>query len=281
MNPDWTEAYPNRERIRSETKAMLEAYIQAVLEHIPRDAVRDVFFKGSALKPWDSLVDYVPGISDVDIHVWTQDDAPLEGFLPSLEDALNLQARAEDRFFQAVPDPVHVPRVQLISLNSLLTDKRFVGSPRQTVRSRFGLDYPVGSITDPTEIRALDGLKLLEGLQTSVFDPMRAVDKPSTSLRFLLRDLSWRVGPLASRVLSVLGMEYVTAWGHNRTFLLRELRALGEFELPSSITAFYVSCWAYFLSSDRDGNAGRTAILAARDALRRGAQIAQKHGCSS
>jgi hypothetical protein len=139
----------------------------------------------------------------------------------------------------------------------------------------------VGSITDPTEIRALDGLKLLEGLQTSVFDPMRAVDKPSTSLRFLLRDLSWRVGPLASRVLSVLGMEYVTAWGHNRTFLLRELRALGEFELPSSITAFYVSCWAYFLSSDRDGNAGRTAILAARDALRRGAQIAQKHGCSS
>ena len=278
MNPDWTEAYPNRERIRFETEAMLEAYIEATLEAIGREAVRDVFFKGSANKPWNSLVDYVPELSDVDIHIWTQDEAPFEGFLPSLEDALKLQSRAEGLFFERVPDPVHVPRVQLISLNTLLNDKRFVGSPRQTVRSRFGLDYPTGSTTDPAEIRALDGLNLLEGLQTSVFDPMRAVDKPSTSLRFLLRDLSWRVGPLASRVLSVLGMEYATAWGHNRTFLLHELHALGEFELTSSITAFYVSGWAYFLSNDRDGNAGRTAIVAARDALERGVQIARKHG---
>ena len=130
---------------------------------------------------------------------------------------------------------------------------------------------------NPLEVRALDGFNLLEAVQTSAFDPMRAIDKPSRSLRFLLRDLSWRIGPLASRVLSVLGVDDATAWGRNRSFLLEQLRSCGEAALASSITAFYVSGWTYFLSDDRDGHAGRKAILAAQAALEHGVSIARTH----
>jgi hypothetical protein len=262
---------------RFEVDAMKAAYLETILEVIPRVALRDVFFKGSAFKAWEFSVDYVPELSDVDIHVWFEDDDGFDKTFPTLEAALGFSAKAEARFFAACPKPLHVPRVQLIALNRLLPGQLFMASPSSVTHSHFGLEYPSGRHITPDAIRTFDAQSLLEEAEQvmNVIRPERMIDKSSKSLRFILRDLSWRVGPLASRVMSALGASYEEAWGHNRSSLLQMLEAQGQHDLVSSIRGFYWNAWTYFLSQDRDGNAARTAIRHAVNSLETGGQIAQ------
>jgi hypothetical protein len=256
---------------RLEVDAMKAAYLETILEVIPRVALRDVFFKGSAFKAWESSVDYVPELSDVDIHVWFQDDDGFDKTFPTLEAALEFSAKAEARFFAACPKPLHVPRVQLIALNWLLTYESFVSNPAGNPHSHFGLEYPSGQNPDPDVIRANDSRNLLEQVEqsSSVIRPERMVDKHSKDFRAIL---------LASRVVSVLGSSSEEAWGgHNRSNLLLKLEAQGQHDLVSSIRGFYGNSWTYFLSNDRNGNAARNAIRHAANALEMGGRIAQSH----
>jgi hypothetical protein len=263
---------------RLEVKAMKAAYLETILEVIPQVALRDVFFKGSAFKAWDDLVDYVPELSDVDIHVWFQDDDGFEKTFPTLEAALEFSAKAEARFFAACPKPLHVPRVQLIALNWLLTYESFVSNPAGNPHSHFGLEYPSGQNPDPDVIRAIDSQNLLEEAErvVNLIKPERMVDKHSKDFRAILCDLGERIGPLASRVVSLRGSSSEDAWGgHNRSNLLLKLEAQGQHDLVSSIRGFYQNAWTYFLSQDRDGNAARSAIRHAANALELGGRIAQ------
>lgn len=255
---------------RLEVDAMKAAYLETILEVIPRVALRDVFFKGSAFKPWDDLVDYVPELSDVDIHVWFEDDDGFEKTFPTLEAALEFSAKAEARFFAICPKPLHVPRVQLIALNRLLTYESFVSNPAGNPYSHFGLEYPSGQNLDPDVIRATDLQNLIEQAEqlSSVIRFERMVDKHSKDFRAILCDLGERIGPLASRALSLLGSSFEDAWGgHNRSSLLLKLEAQGQHDLVSSIRGFYESAWTYFLSQDRDGDTARNAIQHAAKAL--------------
>ncbi len=131
-----------------------------------------------------------------------------------------------------------------------------------------------GGLLTPEQIRKSDRQRLLETAQSRAFEPLSIIDKPSKNLRTLLNDLSWRMGPLASRVLSVLGADFEDAWGHNRSHLITQLEIHGEHALSEQIKTFYVAGWAYFLSGNRDGNSGRMAIVAARAALLRGVDVA-------
>jgi hypothetical protein len=263
---------------RSDINAMKAAYLETILEVIPRVALRDVFFKGSAFKVWDDLVDYVPELSDVDIHVWFEDDDGFDKTFPTLEAALEFSAKAEARFFAACPKPLHVPRVQLIALNELLRYESFVSNPAGNPHSYFGLEYPSGQ--NPDVIRANDSRNLLEEAEQvlNVIKPERMVDKHSKDFRAILCNLGERIGPLASRALSLLGSSSEEAWGgHNRSSLLLKLEAQGQHDLVSSIRGFYWNAWTYFLSHDRDGNAARSTIRHAANALEMGVQIAQRH----
>ena len=253
------------------------AYLETILEVIPQLALRDVFFKGSAFKAWDDLVDYVPELSDVDIHLWFEADDGFEQTFPTLEAALEFSAKAEARFFAACPKPLHVPRVQLIALNRLLGGEGFVASPVSVTHSHFGLEYPSGRNTTPEAIRTVDAQSLLEEAEqiSRIIRPERMIDKHGKDLRSVLRDLSWRIGPLAARAISVLGASYEDAWGHNRSSLLLKLEAQSQHDLVSSIRGFYKNAWTYFLSQDRDGNAARTAIRHGAKALEMGGQVAQ------
>jgi hypothetical protein len=265
---------------RLEVNAMKAAYLETILEVIPRVVLRDVFFKGSAFKVWDDLVDYVPELSDVDIHVWFQDDDGFDKTFPTLKAALEFSAKAEARFFATYPKPLHVPRVQLIALNELLRYEAFVSNPAGNPHSHFGLEYPSGQNLDPDVIRATDLQNLIEQAEqvSSVIRPERMVDKHSKDFRAILCDLGERIGPLASRAMSLLGSSFEDAWGgHNRSNLLLKLEAQGQHDLVSSIRGFYWNSWTYFLSQNRDGNAARTAIRHAATALEMGVQIAQRH----
>ena len=74
----WDKTYPSKAQLRLETAAMRQSILQTLLEFVKADNLEGVYAKGSSLKPWDSPLDYVPELSDVDVQVLLKDDSPLQ-----------------------------------------------------------------------------------------------------------------------------------------------------------------------------------------------------------
>ena len=85
VNAAWTDRYPDPNRIRAEVRAMTDAHVEALTVRIPPDEIAGIYLKGSAHKPWDTPLDYVPEISDVDIHLWLRRTEDVERLLGTVE----------------------------------------------------------------------------------------------------------------------------------------------------------------------------------------------------
>jgi hypothetical protein len=72
MEQRWPTTYPDPEQLRREIRLMVQAVAGSLREVFGDSKVRAIWFKGSAQKQWESPMDYVPSLSDVDIHVWRQ-----------------------------------------------------------------------------------------------------------------------------------------------------------------------------------------------------------------
>ncbi|PCC73721.1 hypothetical protein SAMN02745121_06839 [Nannocystis exedens] len=269
----WDAPYPEPARIRGEVEGMTSAYVTALLERLPRDELVGLYAKGSAVKPWHAPLDYVPELSDVDLHVLVQDPARLDAAIGGLRGALDLQARAEVLYFERFPDPIHVPRPQLVALHALKDQPLYVPSVASTVRVLLGAPYPTATAHDAASIRRIDAASLLQHEDYVARLPWAVVDTPAKFLWDRLRELAWRVSPTGSRALSVLGLPYADAWGINRSTAVRQLQALGEDALAAAFAGFYAAAWDFFLSGYDDGAAARRAVLAGAEALDRGARL--------
>ncbi|WAS91303.1 hypothetical protein [Nannocystis punicea] len=269
----WDAPYPDPARVRAEVEGMTSAYVAALVERVPREQIIGLYAKGSAVKPWDAPLDYVPELSDVDLHVLVHDPARLEASLGGLRGALDLQARAERLYFERFPGPLHVPRPQLLALNGLKEQPWYVPSVASTVRVLLGEPYPTTTALDAESIRRIDAASLLEHEGYVAKLPWAVVDTPAKFLWGRLRELSWRVSPTSYRALSALGVPYAEAWGGNRSSAVRRLEALGEDALAAACAAFYAAAWDFFLSGYADGDAARRAVLAGAETLERGARI--------
>ena len=116
----WSERYPSVAALRREVDALVESFVEVLLARVPADELRGIYLKGSAKKEWTSPVDYVPELSDVDIHVFFRDAADVERRLGSTEVALGIQSDVEERYLSKVASPVHFPRPQVVILNYVL-----------------------------------------------------------------------------------------------------------------------------------------------------------------
>lgn len=275
MLAPWDERYPSREVLRSEVESMLAAFVEALFEAIPEAEIDGIYAKGSAFKEWDSPLDYVPELSDVDIHVLFKDVAAVKRHLGTLQQALNIQAQVEALYFARVPVPVHVPRPQLMIANHLLTEKDYVPSPTGMVRVIYGKDYSGLDTYDPERIRRIDCQHLLD--QEALLDrlPLMLIDKPFKYIWRGLRTLSWRVSPVGPRVLSLLGAAYDDAWGMNRTEIVSRLSELGEHRLADDYSQFYLAGWDYFLSDGLDTDAGRLCLASGARVIDGGISMAR------
>ena len=74
---------------------MAECFVSVLLDRIPSDEVRGVYIKGSAQKQWESPLNYVPEISDVDMHLWFHGDDTWKTHLGTVSQALEVQRRVE------------------------------------------------------------------------------------------------------------------------------------------------------------------------------------------
>ena len=276
-SPKWDSRYPDRDRVRLEAECLAECFRDQLLAQIPEGEIRGIYLKGSVVKRWESTLDYVPEVSDVDMHIWFRDDAAWPKYLGTVPQALELQRGVEARFAARVPRPLHEPRPQLIVMNKMMAEHEgFLHSLRSTVKVLYGEEYPEADYGDSVTIRRHDATQLIDEAGWVDKMPLHLVDKPSRYLREALRQLVWRVSPAGPRVLHVSGLDTEQAWSMNRTRATLALRDLGLTGLAEGYTAFYLSSWDYFLSGFTDSDAGRVAIQAAARVLEESAEIGRQ-----
>jgi hypothetical protein len=267
----WSSHYPDPRVLKTEAVCMMEAFREVLLEEIPNSEIEGIYCKGSVLKDWDSSLDYVPELSDVDIHLLFHDDVAFEKYLGSVAQAMHIQSRVEERYFSKVPEPLHVLLPQLTLLNDLLHDGDYVHPPRKTVSVLYGKDVPDPDYGNPDRIRRTDCRRLLgeeELLKKRL--PSHTVDRLAKYIWQTLRLMSWRVSPTGPRVLHILGLPTEEAWSVNRTVSVSLLRETGEYNLAQDYADYYLNAWEYYLSGYADSDAGRASIVAGAKVLGRG-----------
>ena len=275
--PVWDTRYPDRDRLRAEALCVAECFRDQLLEVIPRTEIRGIYFKGSAVKRWDSPLDYVPEVSDVDMHLWFHDDAAWTRHLGTVHQALEVSAGVEVLFASRMASPLHQPRPQLVILNKMMAEiEGFAHSPQSTVMALYGEDYPRGDYGNPDAIRRQDAANL--AYESGWVDkmPLQLVDRPGRYLREATRVLSWRISPIGSRVLHVSGLDTERAWSMNRTKVAMALRDCGFASLADDYIAYYLSMWDYFLSGFADSDAARAAIERAVRLLTESGDVGRK-----
>ena len=275
VGPVWSEKYPDPAGLKREVTIAADTFVTALEDAISAGDIVAIYLKGSAVKTWDSPLDYVPWLSDVDIHVlFAEEDIALRHV--DLRRGLALSAHAEELFHAAISSPIHVPRIQMLVANGLYSSPDYVPSPAETVELKAGKPY-AGHLLEPAKSRAAAIRFTLQPATAEYLATLtgRVADLTGPHLRRVLRDLSWRVSPAGPQILELKGIPFHTAWTSNRTAIVELLASCGEEQMAAGYAAFYVNAWAYFLSRDADGNPARMAILAAYQVLNRAIEIAQ------
>lgn len=252
---------------------MTDAFLDALFEVFPAEDISRVTAKGSSRKPWDSPIDYVPELSDVDIHVRFKAPPDPETYYVSLDDGLRMQESIERGYSRRVPKPIHVPRLQFIPVNILEQKLLYIPSPPSTVDVLYG---PADSAeVDEQASRSASRSHLLEYQPYLAALGEHVSEKSTRYLWDVLRQLTWRVGPAAPRALEVLGVPYNQAWGCNRSTLVKLLEEVGQVELARAYTSFYLHEWTFFLSGYKDGAAGRAIVRSAAQVLRLAIEVGE------
>lgn len=248
-----------------------------LLSQVPTDEIRGIYLTGSTVKPWDSPLDYVPEVSDVDIHVSFRNDSAWREHLDTVPQALAVQAEIETCFEERIARPLHHPRLQLLVLNKLMAERPgFVYAPQSTVVVLHGEPYPKDDYSNPDTIRRHNAADLLDRAAYAERVPLLAIDRPWTYSRDLLSQLTWRISPVGPLVLHISGLDTEHVWTLNRTRVTAALRDLALHDLADAYSAFYLSAWDFFLSGFTDTTACRAAILAGTQVLTEGANLGQQ-----
>ena len=218
------------------------------------------YAKGSAIKRWDSPIDYVPEISDVDIHVYTKKD---DGFLKppnDFTDAIRISEQYETRFHEIKPDAFHMPRSQIMRIKRMQKLMERYCPPRiSDVNILFG-NPPQEEFGDVDDIRRQD-LQNLEDLYDYIEPvPRQVYDRAGHDLWYIIRAMTWRVSPSPVRILSQTHDDPIDIWTWNRTKIEQELRNQDYESIADSYRGFYMSGWDLFLSDFKSGRAFREVV---------------------
>lgn len=239
---------------------MAHAYVEALRE-ASLDRIAGAYLKGSLLKSWDSAIDYVPEISDVDVHVRCSSDIRDHIRKPSV--ALHIARAATERFAGSNPAAMHFPRPQIKFLDEIERLEGYVRPPGE-------VEPLLGAPLDPLErtsydgLAAIDAVRLAEDARYFLEDlPDGLFDRPGRYLWSLIPRISWRVSPTGPRLLTGLGVHPYDAWVSSRTSIVRELEDRGHEELAACYAAFYIACWEGFRSSFTEWEPAHRALDAA------------------
>lgn len=221
--------------------------------------VEYAYAKGSATKAWDSPIDYVPEISDVDIHVSTAKEDGLFNPPNDFDDAMHISEQYETRFHKIKPDAFHMPRSQIMRIRQMKQHEEYcpprisdvlilIGEPKQE------------ELLDIDTIRKHDMTNLIKMEEYIEPIPRQVFDRAGHDFWSIIRSMSWRVSPTPVRILSQTHEDPIDLWTWNRTKIEQELRNQDYESIADSYCGFYLSGWDLFLSEFKNLKAYRDVV---------------------
>ncbi len=247
-------------RARHDIRVCIQAWSET-LRDVLGDKIEFMYAKGSGIKRWDTPIDYVPLLSDVDIHLFFKND--FDFFTDAedhLERSLEILTEHEERFRAIEPDPLHFPRSQLVILNKIMKEDWFVPPRLKDIQPVFGEPH-IEEEAVPERIRFVDRWRLEEIESFLQFIPLSLVDRSGPDYWNLVRRMSWRVSPAPVRLLTQTHPDPGEVWGWNRTRVLDELAERGLEQLASHYRKYYEAGWDLFLSDLKSTEAYRQLVF--------------------
>lgn len=235
-------------KARADTECATEVWAD-ILPQFFGSRLDSFYAKGSAFKTWDSYIDYVPIISDVDIHICTLGDEPLFlGSSKDFDDALNLSAQCEKEFLRRRPDHLHIPRMQVIETRFLKQIEKYTPPRHQDIRVLYGtpiLEEP----PSPEIVRSGDLERILADEEFVSDIPRRTLDRTGLDFWAFIRQITWRVSPFPVRILTQNLDDPIDAWSWNRTNIHKALLEAGYDAIAKYYHGFYSAGWELYLSN--------------------------------
>jgi hypothetical protein len=255
-------------RARAEVRACIETWKQ-IFEDRFSDRIEYAYAKGSCVKEWRSPIDYVPFISDVDIHVKLVEGSSLfDEASDPFDEALEISTEYEEAFLRREPHPLHVPRTQIVVLNPHFSEPDFfLPSCIHEQNVMIGDPQP-GEEQSAERIRAVDLKAILELGDVLRTLPMSAVDRVGVDLVPLIRRLTWRVSPTPVRLLSQLEDDPNGVWEWNRTRICEGLERHGYGDVSKHYREYYLKGWEVFRTEFRESQKMREMLASAYNVLR-------------
>ena len=124
------------------------------------ETVEYAYSKGSAIKEWESFIDYVPILSDVDIHIKAKEYSNFFGDESSFYESINLSEMYETRYLEKNPKFFHIPRTQIVKLNKMIDEPDFIHPRENEIFTLIGKPVLIENSTNEI-IRKIDLQKLL------------------------------------------------------------------------------------------------------------------------
>lgn len=218
------------------------------------------YAKGSGVKKWDSLIDYVPILSDLDIHVMYKEYPVIfnnKDLFSNIDQASNIVKEYENRFRSLNKNPLHLPRMQITILNKYLNDEEFniIKIKANNKLLIDNSDHYVNEYSndntkfDLSKIRNIDRKRLVENKEFFNSLPEKLFDRTELDLWNITRRMNWRVSPTPIRLLTQLEhIDPMDAWTWNRTKICKILRKNNYNGIADTYEAYYKICWKLFLS---------------------------------
>ena len=247
-----------QKRARAEINSALEIWT-AILQETFGERIRYAYTKGSAIKSWDSIIDYVPEISDVDVHFRF---TTLEDMIFSedpFSQAMEISSEYERRFLEEQPNAFHMPRSQLLLVDLLMEDVDYVPPRMSDIRVMIGTpkQIPLPSVDT---IRSID-LSQLKSLETFLKGlPMSVIDRAGFDFWTIIRRMTWRVSPSPVRLLTQTHPDPLEVWSWNRSTIVKELEKQGLDDISDAYTKFYKTGWQLYMSDFKDSSAYRDMV---------------------
>ncbi|MGY5852567.1 MAG: hypothetical protein RTU92_03285, partial [Candidatus Thorarchaeota archaeon] len=212
---------PDRTELLKEARKDIDSCLKIwseLLEEFFGDRLIYAYAKGSCVKEWKSDIDYVPILSDVDVHASTTDGVEFPSL--SSDEALEMSKRYEESFISGRPDHLHLPRMQIMSVDQLInsTNVEYVPPLLRDMKVLFGKPVQV-QIPDAETIRQIDRRSIERQEEFLESLPYRLMDRTGLNFWGLIRcgGMGWRVAPSPYRLLSQKYPEPIEVWSWNRS----------------------------------------------------------------
>ena len=238
--------------------------------------IKYVYAKGSAVKPWDSPLDYVPILSDLDIHIKLSNKYEIFQNVPDpIAKSLGISENYEYNFKKLYPNSLHLPRTQLVTINHLESLPDYVPPRLSDIRIVYG--EPLFPITpQPSRVREIDYNHLIKIKEILENLPMSLIDRSGLDYWVLIRKINWLVSPTPIRLLTqIIDIPPLEIWSWNRTKIISELENNGFEKLIQNYKEFYLKGWEAFLTRHQKNQTLRQIIYHGYKVLHSSLQILQ------